>query len=239
MSQLVLVRHGQATLFGDTYDRLSPLGEEQARRLGVYWVQHGVVFDAVYCGTLLRQARTLEIVAAVYAEAGRPWPRPVTAAGLNEYDGDGIMAHFLPGLRQRDARLRALAETAERHGDGPERYRHYQRLFEAVTGAWAQGAVEAAEVESWRAFHDRVSQTWREILRTEGGGRRVAAFTSGGPIAVAVQTAVHAPEAVALELNWRIRNAALTELVFSGDRVSLDTFNTVPHLPDPALWTYR
>ena len=239
MSQLVLVRHGQATLFAATYDRLSPLGEAQARRLGGYWVEHGVAFDAVYGGTLLRQTRTLEIVAEVYAEAGQPWPAPSLTPGLNEYDGDGILQHLLPRLRERDARLRALAETAERHADGPERYRHYQRLFEAVTGAWAAGAVEAAEVESWAAFHARVSQAWRGILRAEGGGRRVAAFTSGGPIAVAVQTAVRAPAAVALELNWRIRNAALTELVFSGDRVSLDTFNTVPHLPDPALWTYR
>lgn len=239
MSQLVLVRHGQATLFGDTYDRLSPLGEEQARRLGGYWVEQGAVFDAVYCGTLRRQTRTLEIVAEVYAEAGQPWPTPVITPGLNEYDGDGIMQHLLPPLRQRDTRLRSLADTAERHGDGPDRYRHYQRLFEAVTGAWVQGAVEAAEVESWRAFYNRVSQTWRRILQEEGSGRRVAAFTSGGPIAVAVQMAVRAPEAVALELNWRLRNAALTELVFSGDRLSLDTFNTVPHLPDPALWTYR
>ncbi len=239
MSQLVLVRHGQATLFADTYDRLSPLGEEQSRRLGAYWVEHGVVLDAVYCGTLRRQTRTLEIVAEVYAEADRPWPAPVLTPGLNEYDGDGIMHYLLPVLRERDARLRALAEAAERHGDGPERYRHYQRLFEAVSGAWVRGAAEAAEVESWRAFHERVSETWRRILREEGGGRRVAAFTSGGPIAVAVQTTVRAPEAVALELNWRIRNAALTELVFSGDRVSLDTFNTIPHLPDPALWTYR
>ena len=102
-----------------------------------------------------------------------------------------------------------------------------------------QGTVTADAVESWQAFYDRVSQMWRRILRDEGRGRRVAAFTSGGPIAVAVQMAVRAPEAVALELNWRIRNGALTELVFSGDRVSLDTFNTVPHLPDPALWTYR
>ena len=239
MSQLVLVRHGQATLFADTYDQLSPLGEEQSRRLGVYWVEQGVVFDTVYSGTLRRQTRTLEIVARVYAEAGRPWPAPSTTPGLNEYDGDAIMQHLLPALRERDARLRNLAETAERHGDGPDRYRHYQRLFEAVTGAWVQGTVEAAEVENWRAFYDRVSQTWRRILREEGSGRRVAAFTSGGPIAVAVQMAVRAPEAVALELNWRIRNAALTELVFSGGRVSLDTFNTVPHLPDPALWTYR
>ena len=30
MSQLILVRHGQAAFLSDNYDQLSPLGEEQA-----------------------------------------------------------------------------------------------------------------------------------------------------------------------------------------------------------------
>jgi broad specificity phosphatase PhoE len=239
VSQLVLVRHGQATLFADTYDQLSPLGETQSRRLGEYWVEQGMTFDAVYTGTLHRQQRTMDLVAEVYAKVGRAWPTPIHLEGLNEYDGDAIMRDLLPPLRERDARLHEMAALAERHTEGPERYRHYQRLFEAVTSAWLDGVVDAPGVETWRAFYDRVSDTWRRILRDEGKGRRVVAFTSGGPIAVAVQMAVRAPEATALELNWRIRNAALTEIVFSGERVSLDTFNTVPHLTGSYLWTYR
>ncbi len=42
-----------------------------------------------------------------------------------------------------------------------------------------------------------------------------------------------------MELNWRIRNCSLTEIVFTRDRVTLDSFNGIPHLDDPALWTYR
>jgi hypothetical protein len=36
-----------------------------------------------------------------------------------------------------------------------------------------------------------------------------------------------------------VRNCSLTEFVFSGERISLDSFNAIPHLDDPALRTFR
>jgi broad specificity phosphatase PhoE len=67
----------------------------------------------------------------------------------------------------------------------------------------------------------------------------VAVFTSGGVIGVTVQNVLNAPEPLALEINWRVRNCSMTEFIFSRDRLSLDSFNTIPHLDDPALRTYR
>ncbi len=31
----------------------------------------------------------------------------------------------------------------------------------------------------------------------------------------------------------------MTEFVYSSNRFTLDSFNTVPHLDDTSLWTYR
>ena len=45
MSRLFLVRHGQASFLSDDYDRLSPLGLEQSRRLGQHWLQAGIEID--------------------------------------------------------------------------------------------------------------------------------------------------------------------------------------------------
>ena len=67
----------------------------------------------------------------------------------------------------------------------------------------------------------------------------MAVFTSGGFIGSAVQLALAAPDRTALELHWRLRNGSLTEFAFTRERFSLDSFNTVPHLDDPALWSYR
>jgi len=67
---------------------------------------------------------------------------------------------------------------------------------------------------------------------------RVALFTSGGFIGTSVRLALDTPDPMALEVNWRVRNCSLTEFVFTKDRFTLDSFNALPHLEDPALWTY-
>ena len=80
MSHLVLVRHGQASMFADDYDHLSLAGEAQSRCLGHYWLRHDVTFDAVYVGPRRRQQGTEAVVRQVYADAGRPWPDAARAS---------------------------------------------------------------------------------------------------------------------------------------------------------------
>ncbi len=239
MSTLVLVRHGQANFFSDDYDRLSAVGEAQARCLGEFWTSRGLAFDEVYTGTLRRQMRTAELVGEVYAQAGLPWPELVALTELNEYDSDGIVKELLPVLVERDERIKQLAENYQRSDPGPERYKHFQRMFEAVMTEWVQGSIVVSGVESWRSFHDRVRRALQQITEGEAGGRRIAVFSSGGPISIAVQLAMRAPESMALQLNWRIRNCSLSEIVFTRGRFTLDSFNAIPHLDDPGLWTYR
>ena len=102
-----------------------------------------------------------------------------------------------------------------------------------------RGEVQAPGVEPFEAFHARVRRA-RDAVLTKEGSRRVAVFTSGGPIGVCVQLAVDAPPPSAVQLNWRVKNASLTEIVFSSlQRMSLDNFNTLPHLDDPALQSFR
>ena len=69
--------------------------------------------------------------------------------------------------------------------------------------------------------------------------RRVAIFTSGGPIGFTVQFALKAPARSFLEINWRVRNTSVTELVFDRERLTLDAFNGIAHLDNPGLRTYR
>jgi broad specificity phosphatase PhoE len=239
MGYLVLIRHGQARAFEDDSDRLSPLGEEQARALARFWIRQGASFDEVYSGALVRQRSTAEIVEECFIQAGLEWPRLQTMPELNEYDAIGIINNLIPSLADRDDSFRALAEAFERNKKSPERNRHFQKMFEAVTSVWLGGEFEVEGVESWRSFQSRVGAAIKRITSAEGSGRRVAVFTSGGVIGLAVQNVLNAPERSALEINWRVRNCSLTEFTFSRDRMSLDSFNGVPHIDDPALRTYR
>jgi len=44
-----------------------------------------------------------------------------------------------------------------------------------------------------------------------------------------------ASPAASIELNLRLRNTSVTEFAFNPKRLSLVTFNTLPHLDAPAL----
>jgi len=204
MSTLVLVRHGQAKPFEKNSDCLSETGEQQAIRLGEHWRERNIRFDEVYTGTMLRQTRTAALAGFDKFEQ---------RAEFNEYNADGILrAHpeFVPA------------------GDN----RQLQRAFELAMPLWIAGTLAAPGLETWREFHDRVTKGLRSITGAERASRRVVVFTSGGPIGIAVQTALQAPEAMAIEVNWRIRNCSLTEFLFTRGRFSLDTFNATPHLQE-------
>lgn len=230
MSTLTLVRHAQARAFERDSDRLTPLGEQQAALLGEWWRARGVAFTEVYCGTLERQRRTAEL-----AGAGEPQSLPE----WNEYDAPGILRELAPRLAAANVEFAHLAESFERHRQSPEANRHFQRMFEELMTRWRNDEIGVPEVESFAAFHARVNGALRAIVENDAPGRRVLVITSGGPIGAAVQSALSAPAAAAIELNWRVRNCSITEFLFSKRRVSLDSFNAIPHLPDPTLVTWR
>jgi broad specificity phosphatase PhoE len=204
MSTLVLVRHAQAMPFEQDSDRLSAAGVQQAIALGEFWRARAIGFDEVYSGTLRRHTHTAELAGFPQYEA-----RPE----FNEYDANGIV------------------RAGGHHGIAKDN-RELQKLFEAAMPQWIAGTLQAQGLETWQAFRERVQRGFRGILGADRPSRRVIVFTSAGPIGVAVQTVVGAKEAMALELNWRIRNCTLTEFIFTRDRVSLDSFNATPHLAE-------
>ena len=239
MSQLILVRHGQAAFLSDDYDRLSPLGEEQARLLGEYWTKHNVTFDAVFTGPRKRQIDTGRIVFEQYNRAGLAIPELIELEEFDEYDADGIMKELLPQLIEQDDHYRQLRDAFQQSAIDADKRKNFQKLFEAVTAKWVRGEVLSPDVESFREFHARVRRGLERATNDAPSGSRVAVFSSGGAISVSVQLAAQAVEAMVIEFNWRIRNCALNEFVFSKDRLTLDSFNAIPHLDDPKLQTYR
>jgi broad specificity phosphatase PhoE len=234
-----LVRHGQASFFADDYDRLTPLGEQQSRLLGEYWVRHGIRFDAVYVGPRARQQRSAELAGAVFRQAGQPWPDLVALRDLDEFDLHGLVHQLVPDLGRQNTEFAALLDGYRQSAGEHDRLRTFQRMFEPLLLHWQSLPAGRDGLESWPDFRDRVERVLRQVVGRVEPGRRVVAFTSGGFIGSAARWALSAPDRTALELAWRLRNASLTEFVFTRDRFSLDSFNSVPHLQDPALWTYR
>jgi broad specificity phosphatase PhoE len=239
MSVLTLVRHGQASFFAERYDQLTPLGERQARLLGEYWARHGLRFDEIYTGPRSRQRRSAEIAGAAVREAGHPWPDPIVLDDLDEYDLRGLLHQLAPQLASRNEEFARRTQVYQTSATPIERLRSFQQMFEMLLHHWQETQESSLELEHWPEFRDRVRGVIEQVTSRSVPGRRVAFFTSGGFIGRAAQWALAAPDRMALELNWRVRNGSLTEFVFRKDRLTLDGFNAVPHLDDSSLWTYR
>ncbi len=239
MSTLTLVRHGQASFLADNYDQLSPLGEQQARLLGQYWVRRGVRFDEVYTGPRVRQIETAALAGEVVAAAGLPWPRPQVLNELDEHQVDRLIKLAMPRLAAEHGHLGPLHEAYVAAESPRDKHRTFQLMFEPIVMLWVAGHVEAPEVETWRQFKERVAAGLRRMTAGGQRGRNVAAFTSVGAITVGLQVALACAERTAFDLGWRVRNASCTDFVFSRDRLTLDGFNAFAHLDSPELWTYR
>jgi len=236
MGLLNLVRHGQASFLQADYDKLSSLGELQARKLAEYWIKRGVRFDHVYYGPARRQSGTGEIVRQAYDEAGIEWPEPVCHPEFDEYPGIEVMRAFLPGLIDKHEDIRLLDAEFRTAGEHTVAARAFEKMFQRVTRMWVAGELESPEIETWQAFCDRVE---RGIARVREAGGSAVIFSSGGVMAATIRIALDLSAQRTLELSWTPRNGAYSEFLFSGERFSLSTFNAYPHLDSPDLLTWR
>jgi broad specificity phosphatase PhoE len=239
MGTLFLVRHAQASFLEENYDKLSTLGEAQARLLGEYWVLRNIVFDRACVGPCVRQKDTLKLVSEAYPKAGLKFPEPLVLSEFDEYQGEAVLKRSLPGLLENDQKIRELYAAFQASTGTAEKRATFQKLFEAVIGKWVRGEISPQGVETWLEFCSRVNAGLSKFLSAGGRGERVAIFTSGGPIAVAMQRALDLSAEKALQASWMSQNSSWSEFLYSAELLTLSAFNVHGHLDDPAMMTYR
>lgn len=213
MGTLYLVRHGQASFGADDYDQLSPLGLRQSERLGAYFAQQGIRFEAALCGTLKRHTQTY---AGIAAGAGMDLA-PLEWPGLNEFDSEAVIAAVHP-------------HPLERPTDPKDARQHFRLLRDGLA-QWMAGVVSPQGMPSYDQFVHGVTSALEHVRQNCSGN--VLLVSSGGPISTAVGHILGTPPETSITLNLRIRNIAVTEFAFNPKRCELLTFNTLPHLDSP------
>lgn len=239
MGTLMLVRHGQASFHAENYDQLSPKGEDQMRELGAYWVRHGFTADRVVTGPLKRQRHSAQLVHDAFKTAGLPWPEAEVVDGWAELPAELMAQTFIPQLAAEDDRARELILLYEQTGNLDEKELVFQEVFVKMMEKWATGEYAHPEIVPWPEFADRVRDAVSATTANGASDSTVIAFTSGGPTATTVHLALGTDPIKTMELAWQARNASLNEFVVTEGRLTLNSFNSVPHLPDPRWWTYR
>lgn len=215
MGTLYLVRHGQASFGADDYDQLSELGQRQSERLGRYWAERGLRFDAVLTGTLKRHEQTWQGIAQGAGLDLQPqrWP------GLDEYDSHAVIRAVLPCNRE--------ATLGDPHT--PEGRRAHFRLLRDGLAQWMAGTVSPEGMPDYTDFVHGITQALAHV-RQHHAGQKVLLVSSGGPISTAVGHVLGLSPDATIDLNMHIRNSAVTEFVFNPKRHRLLTYNTLPHL---------
>jgi broad specificity phosphatase PhoE len=239
MSNLFLVRHGQASFLEENYDKLSTKGEAQSRMLGEYWVNHGVTFDQVFSGPRSRQRHTALLAGEAYRKAGLPWPEIAISQGFDEFNAEAVIEQALPGLLENDKHVRTLHAEFEKAEGQAERFKTFQRMFEVIVGRWAGGQLSLPGIEPWSHCCDRVQTALTQITTASSPNANIAIFTSGGPNGVAMQRALNLNTDATLRTAWMTVNSAYSHFIFSGDRFTLASYNSYPHITDREFFTYR
>jgi broad specificity phosphatase PhoE len=213
MGNLYLVRHGQASFGADNYDQLSARGMQQSIRLGEYFAQKGLTFEAALTGSLQRQIQTFDGI----REGAGMTIQALTFPGLNEYDSAAVIAAIHPQELEKP--------------DTPELYRHHFRLLRDGLTQWMNGVVSPRGMPTYRQFVADIAAALDHVRKAFEGN--VLLVSSGGPIATAVGQVLGTTPETTIEMNLRIRNSAVTEFVFNPKRHTLLTFNTLSHLDAP------
>ncbi|MDJ0930691.1 histidine phosphatase family protein [Breoghania sp.] len=208
MSELVLARHGQASFGSDDYDRLSPLGHEQARRLGDELAASGFSPDCIFIGAQRRHRETLEGMAPTL----KLDPAQATVLeGLNEFDVTGLLnARFPDGLTHEERNDRGL----------------YFRLMREMVIAWQNDEIDGPP-ELFSAFTERVLSA-RSTMISKGG--TVLVVSSGGAISRMLADVMQAPPVQMILLQLQLKNCVVSRLVGRDDIQYLHSFNETPHL---------
>lgn len=234
MGRVVVVRHGQASIHAADYDQLCPQGEAQSKLLGQWWAQQAQRFDAVFVGPAKRHRQTHAAVADSMPEL----PPPSAMPGLAEHDAFGLVRKALPLLAD-DPEFAAHAQALMTAKDPAARSRGFQRVFEAVMLRWLEGSLPLEGIEPWPVFRDRVNDAFETLAQAAADGRVVVAFSSVGPVAAMLHHVLGCSAQRAFATGWRLRNAAITEFVVGRAQPCLHAFNSVPHLSDADMHTFR
>ncbi|MEV4267024.1 histidine phosphatase family protein [Kribbella sp. NPDC049584] len=217
MAVIYLIRHAQASFGARDYDKLSSLGEQQARRLGE--TLSDVKPDVVVSGSMRRHEQTATLAGFT----------PEVDKGYDEFDHEQVIIAHKPAYRVRPVMLADLARTGN-----PQRA--FQDMFSSATQRWIDGGD--GYTETFEAFCERSEAAVRRTAERLGKGGTALVFTSGGPIAAVVSRLLSGGDGLWAKLNPVTINTAITKVVSGRSGLTVVSYNEHVHVGTEML-SYR
>ena len=220
MSELFLVRHGQASFGAKNYDKLSPLGLQQSCWLGEYFKLRQIEFSHLWMGDLNRHQATGQGIMSQFSSP----VKQTTIPALNEFDFHTVAGAYLKMNPQHTLALNAAPVD-------------FYRLLKKSMLAWSLGQIAQDDLtETWDQFKLRIAQTLKLITQNQSSAP-VLVVTSGGVIAMVMSIVLGLDAKQVIELNLQIRNSSFSHFYFNQHSIRLSSFNNVTHLDTPERLT--
>lgn len=231
MTTIYLIRHGQASFGAESYDKLSPNGELQAKLLGQYFNQILKEEPYVVAGSMQRHQQTATLALAECF----PDTRIMTDNAWNEFNHQQVFAQYEPRFNEPHL----LKQDVENEAN-PRAY--LAKIFDGAIERWTGGDYHHEYDESWPNFKSRVESALQnlsdELAKTKP--RYAVVFTSGGVISVAAGKLLELNANRTFALNWAITNTSMTTLRLVGNEPQLLSLNEHHFIKaeDPQLLTW-
>ncbi|NNF17946.1 MAG: histidine phosphatase family protein [Gammaproteobacteria bacterium] len=229
MAQLLFIRHGQASFGADNYDKLSALGQLQARAVGRELLGSDRLPSMAFSGHLTRQRHTADIA---LREAGSDIQANALQA-FDEYDAEGIFSSYLPEVLDDYPEIRERITPSDFSAlKDPGVFR---TLFYPVMHKWISGADPGdTPIEPWKEFRERVLAGVSQISAGLIDGQTATVFTSGGVISVIMTHVLRLQAIDSVDFNWRTANGSITSFFVTQQGLELHKHNHDEHLKDSA-----
>jgi broad specificity phosphatase PhoE len=248
MATLHFIRHGQASFGAANYDQLSDLGALQAQALGVYLRTNDQTCVRAHTGTLARHRQTWDSLRTAFEahriekyEENRQFagiqsqsvainnivkalPTPSAQAALNEYDSEALIHAALHAAGKTTADLPSPRT--------PEGYKLHFRVLREALLHWIEGRITPQGMPSFADFRGGLAALLDDVRAAHGQDRdaQIWVVSSGGPISTVVMHVLGAPPQTMIDLNYQMRNAAVTSFQVSQKKIVLSSFNNTAHL---------
>ena len=145
MTTIYLIRHGQASFGAESYDKLSPNGELQAKVLGRYFDSILKETPYVVAGSMQRHQQT----ATLALNECFPEAEIITDSAWNEFNHQQVFAQYEP--RFNDVEFLKQESAKEK---SPRAY--LAKIFDGAINRWTGGDYHDDYEETWPNFKQRV-----------------------------------------------------------------------------------
>lgn len=223
MSQIILIRHAQASLGKTNYDELSSLGFKQAAILGQYLKEYALEPASIITGSLVRHQQTANEISKAFTSS----INLVQNEDWNEFDFKKLIHLYLSKFPK------------ETPVDGD--IRAFFSILKKSMLAWSKDELDfnKGAFENWNDFSSRINRAISNI--SVDSKKPTFIVSSGGAIAMTLMKILETNPKSMIDMNFQIRNTSFTELIHKPHKTKLVAFNQINHLietRDSSMITY-